>query len=202
MVESVLNGGVTSILTPEEQEYEEMQALKAQAVIEAAKQFKVLPYDDFNRCAKGAYWGGFALHDDELHKRQRSAAKEFIKQIGKKLMNGKFDLTRVGFPIKCMGPLSILEQVPVASCSSPIYLNYAAGLSDPVERMRLVMVNSISYYYLGNIFEKPLNPILGETFQAIGGDGSGVFAEQTSHHPPTSHFYVHGPNGAYFFHGW
>ena len=117
-------------------------------------------------------------------------------------MNGKFDLTRVGFPIKCMGPLSILEQVPVAACSSPIYLNYAASLSDPVERVRLVMVNSISYYYLGNIFEKPLNPVLGETYQAIAGDGSGVFAEQTSHHPPTSHFYVHGPNGAYYFHGW
>lgn len=63
-----------------------------------------------------------------------------------------------------MAAWSILEQVPVASCTSATYLNLAASLTDPVERMRLTMCNSIAFYYVGNHFEKPLNPILGETY--------------------------------------
>jgi hypothetical protein len=39
---------------------------------------------------------------------------------------------------------------------------------------------------------KPFNPILGETFQATYDDGSEVYCEQTSHHPPISHFVVEG----------
>jgi len=50
----------------------------------------------------------------------------------------------------------------------PVYLNYAASLSDPVERMKLVIVHSLSFFYKEKIFEKPLNPILGETHQARG----------------------------------
>jgi hypothetical protein len=64
------------------------------------------------------------------------------------------------------------------------------------------MVNSIAFFYPSKICEKPLNPILGETYQAFGQDGSSVFMEQTSHHPPTTHIYVDGPNKSYTFHGW
>jgi hypothetical protein len=45
-----------------------------------------------------------------------------------------------------------------------MYMNYAASIVDPIERFKLVMVNSISYFYGAKVFEKPLNPILGETF--------------------------------------
>ena len=50
----------------------------------------------------------------------------------------------------------------------PIYYNYAASISDPVERLKVVMVSSISFIYCDKLFEKPLNPILGETYQAFG----------------------------------
>lgn len=42
-------------------------------------------------------------------------------------------------------------------------------------------------------WRKPFNPILGETFQAVLSDGSKVFLEQISHHPPISAFQLDGP---------
>jgi hypothetical protein len=47
-------------------------------------------------------------------------------------------------------------------------------------------------YYL-NMFAKPMNPILGETLQATLVDGTQVYAEQISHHPPISYFLIIGP---------
>lgn len=38
-----------------------------------------------------------------------------------------------------------------------------------------------------------MNPILGETLYAEGPDGTSYYCEQTSHHPPVSHFLVIGP---------
>jgi|LauGreDrversion4_2_1035121.scaffolds.fasta_scaffold174336_4 hypothetical protein len=46
-----------------------------------------------------------------------------------------------------------------------------------------------------------MNPILGETFEMLWEDGSHAFFEQTSHHPPVSHFIMYGPNNSYKFHG-
>lgn len=43
------------------------------------------------------------------------------------------------------------------------------------------------YFYI----EKPFNPILGQTYQAMI-DGCPIYAEQTSHHPPISSLYFVG----------
>lgn len=51
-------------------------------------------------------------------------------------------------------------------------------------------------------FEKPLNPVLGETLHGLLEDGAELYAEQTSHHPPVSHYYVEGPNKNYTMHGY
>lgn len=48
---------------------------------------------------------------------------------------------------------------------------------------------------------KPFNPVLGETWQAAGPDGSRIWLEQVSHHPPISAFQLAGPHGAYTFTG-
>lgn len=54
----------------------------------------------------------------------------------------------------------------------------------------------------GKIDEKPLNPVLGETFEAVAVDGAKIFLEQTSHHPPITHMYLEGPEGRYTVTGW
>ena len=43
-------------------------------------------------------------------------------------------------------------------------------------------------------FDKPLNPILGETYVSECEDGSKGYFEQTSHHPPISHAQFYGPD--------
>ena len=64
------------------------------------------------------------------------------------------------------------------------------------------MVSSIAYLHPCHSFNKPLNPILGETYQATLADGSSINVEQISHHPPISFMCLDGPNGIYRLSGY
>lgn len=101
-----------------------------------------------------------------------------------------------------MCPTSQMESMSLFTGCFPIYLNNAAITTDMVERMKLVVTSSVAFFNPAKIFEKPLNPILGETYQAWGQDGSTIFMEQTSHHPPISNYLVEGPNDNYKVYGW
>lgn len=48
---------------------------------------------------------------------------------------------------------------------------------------------------------KPFNPILGETLQCRMNDGTEIYCEHTSHHPPVSNFYMHPKEKEYEFWG-
>jgi hypothetical protein len=48
----------------------------------------------------------------------------------------------------------------------------------------------------------PLNPILGETFQAERADGTRVYCEQILHHPPVSLYSIYGPDNCFVANGW
>mmetsp|Transcript_25987 Transcript_25987/g.25578 ORF Transcript_25987/g.25578 Transcript_25987/m.25578 type:complete len:305 (-) Transcript_25987:40-954(-) len=132
----------------------------------------------------------------------RSVGKEIVKEIGRKILSGHLNLTQISFPIRCMQANTALHNTLKGSLMSPLYLNKAAATSDPLERMKLVIVCSISSYIHTSTFLKPLNPILGETLHARLEDGGEMWAEQTSHHPPVSHFYIEGPNKNYVCHGY
>jgi hypothetical protein len=47
-----------------------------------------------------------------------------------------------------------------------------------------------------------MNPILGETYEMLWEDGSKLYLEQTSHHPPISHYLMYGPNDNFKYHGY
>lgn len=117
--------------------------------------------------------------------------------MGRKILNGEFNLTKISFPIKCMSPESTLISLTKFQSSLPVYLAAANASEDPLERMKLTMAANFCWYFYEYAFDKPLNPILGETYQAFGADGARIYAEQTSHHPPISHFIVDGPNDIY-----
>jgi hypothetical protein len=53
-------------------------------------------------------------------------------------------------------------------------------------------------------WRKPFNPILGETWQAALSDGTALFLEQISHHPPISAFQMFGPGALlpFTYHAW
>ena len=46
------------------------------------------------------------------------------------------------------------------------YFNAAAMSNDPIERMKLIMTASIAFLMPTHTWNKPLNPVLGETYQA------------------------------------
>jgi len=52
--------------------------------------------------------GGFPLSDQNVIKKYRNAIKGVLSQLGSSIMNGKFNLASVSFPIACMYPCSIL----------------------------------------------------------------------------------------------
>ena len=82
------------------------------------------------------------------------------------------------------------------------FYNAAAASNDPIERMKLVITHSFSYFYPDKSFEKPVESELGETLQAYGQDGCKVFLEQTCVDPPRSHFLIEGPDGSYTYSGY
>ena len=53
-----------------------------------------------------------------------------------------------------------------------MYMNAAALATDPIERMKLVIVSSLAWIESTHSFDKPFNPILGETYQAYMDDGT------------------------------
>ena len=64
------------------------------------------------------------------------------------------------------------------------------------------MASTIAHFYPSKAYVKPLNPVLGETFQGQAADGAMLYMEQTCHHPPVTHLLLEGPNGAYTVTGW
>lgn len=132
--------------------------------------------------------GGFDLNDQAMLAKYRSAMKDLLKQVGRMLLSGKFELYKVSFPIKAMYHKSILYAVSKLAIHAPVYLNAAALNPNPVERMKFAICQSLTYIYPTHFFDKPLNPILGETYQARLEDSSQIYIEQVCHHPPISYF--------------
>jgi hypothetical protein len=82
------------------------------------------------------------------------------------------------------------------------YFNAAALSNDPVYRMKMVITASLSFIYPNHSWGKPLNPILGETYQAYLPDGGKVCVEQICHHPPISYINHEGPDQLYTYSGY
>jgi hypothetical protein len=146
--------------------------------------------------------GGIDLKNKEHVSMLRGIGYDIIKQIGKKILSGDFNLTTVSFPIKVMLPLTILQSVAKTMFQFPIYMNIAVNQSDPLEKIKFVITATIAGFHSSLLWLKPLNPILGETFEMYYEDGSHVYLEQTSHHPPVSHFLIYGPNNNYKIYGY
>ena len=154
----------------EEEKKEEMKEVKrkeseikpkispaAYYILLKAEKFKPLVNrkDDY-RLAHVHKDGGFQLLDRVQTSLIRSIGKEIIKSIGKQILSGKLNLTTISFPIKCMKPVSFLQSFQPAMALTPLYLNRAAIVNDPVERMRCFIVANISAWHLSSSFKKPV----------------------------------------------
>ena len=133
-------------------------------------------YDDY-RAPDSYKDGGFALVDQAVIGKFRQAFKGLIASIGRQLISGKFNLKNTSFPIKFMSTDSILQVIASVASPCSVYFNLAAQSPDPVERMKFVITASFAFLYPCHTWDKPLNPILGETYQASLEDGSQIFLE-------------------------
>lgn len=172
------------------------------SLVRAAREFQYPDLKGDYRVSNCFNSGGFALLDTEVRDKLRRVAKEIICQMGRKILNGDFNLTRVSFPIKCMQGNTALHNCMKSTCMSPLYLTRAGFSSDPIERMKLVITSSLSSFVYTSTFLKPLNPVLGETLYGEFEDGTELYCEQTFHHPPISHFLILGPSKLYRMYGY
>jgi hypothetical protein len=127
--------------------------------------------DDF-RSVQGYKEGGIALTDQTIITKYRSAYKYLIGEVGKALLSGQFNLTTVSLPIYAMAPQSILQVISNMGTICPYYFRQAAlNSSNPIERMKFVIVATLAFLEPTHHWDKPLNPVLGETLQATSADG-------------------------------
>lgn len=149
--------------------------------------------DDDYRAPDAYKDGGFALADPAVVTKFRTAFKTLLAQIGRQLIQGKFNLTKTSFPIACMSKDSILQVIASVAGPTAGYFAAAATSTDPVERMKLVILASFAFLYPCHTWDKPLNPVLGETVQARLPDGTMIYLEQVCHRPPISYVLLEGP---------
>jgi hypothetical protein len=145
--------------------------------------------------------GGIDFPNKELTSLLRSTGVDLIKQIGKKIIAGDFNLTTISFPIKVMLPITILQSIALSYFQFPCYLNLASLTPDPLERFKYIVVSTLACFHKSSHFLKPMNPVLGETYEMLWEDGSKIYLEQSSHHPPISHFYMLGPKKNFKYYG-
>jgi hypothetical protein len=80
-------------------------------------------------------------------------------------------------------------------------MNKAVELSDSLERFKHVIAFTVAGLHLCTGQLKPFNPILGETLQVSFKDGTKVFSEHISHHPPIASLLVEHPEMKYRMYG-
>ena len=112
-------------------------------------------------------------------------------------------IVAVSLPVRIFEKRSTAERICDLWCTGPVFLKKAAieTLGDHVERMKYVISFVISGMHQVASQRKPFNPILGETFEGYWPDGSRIYVEHISHHPPISAFQVDNADNLYTLEG-
>ncbi|XP_067121819.1 oxysterol-binding protein-related protein 8 isoform X2 [Centruroides vittatus] len=133
---------------------------------------------------------GDAGQTEEVADENKGLIWSLVKQV-----RPGMDLSKVVLPTFILEPRSFLDKLSDYYYHSDI-ISRAVLEDDPFTRMKTVVQWYLSgFYKKPKGLKKPYNPILGETFRCYWkhpNTGSRTFyiAEQVSHHPPVSAFYV------------
>lgn len=131
--------------------------------------------------------------------------KDIMKKIGSSLISGQFtNALKISTPaythsnityhdlIKC--EFELIEETLCLMQENDM-------LGDPLELVKYLTAAKIGGFHIGVVnagLRQPLNPILGETGVWKTERGGRLYLEQTSHHPPISHFQYLGPDSCPF----
>ena len=77
-------------------------------LLDKARNFSPLNYDDDYRIEEAWRDGGFQFNDQEQIQKYRTALKTIVSSVGRQVITGRFNLANTSFPISCMAPISIL----------------------------------------------------------------------------------------------
>lgn len=134
-------------------------------------------------------FGDAGAQVEELADEHKSLIWYLVKQV-----RPGMDLSKVVLPTFILEPRSFLDKLADSYYHVDI-LSQAVLEDDAFTRMKTVVK-----WYLSGLYKKPkglkkpYNPILGETFRCYflhpNGSKTYYIAEQVSHHPPVSAFYV------------
>ncbi|XP_032596195.1 oxysterol-binding protein-related protein 8 isoform X6 [Drosophila grimshawi] len=126
---------------------------------------------------------------EELAEENKSLIWCIVKQV-----RPGMDLSKVVLPTFILEPRSFLDKLSDSYYHADL-LSRAVHEDDAFTRMKMIVQWYLSgFYKKPKGLKKPYNPILGETFRCYwehpGGSRTFYIAEQVSHHPPVSAFYV------------
>ena len=145
------------------------------------------------------YYGLYCLNQEVIDK-QSGLIKEVVKQLTKCLWTG--NAMSLSLPIRIFEPRSMLERMSDWLSFAPILLTKAGACNDKITAFKYVIAFSLSALVRSSEQLKPLNPMLGETYQCEWEDGSKLYFEHTCHTPPISHFYLKSGSGFYTLSGY
>lgn len=118
--------------------------------------FRYSKLEDEYRIEGSNKYGGMDCLDYDSISSIRSVGWDLIKQVGKKIISGDFNLTRISIPIKVMMPFTILQTIALSIFNIPYFLNIASLHEDPIEKLKYVITASISCYHKSFNFKKPV----------------------------------------------
>lgn len=145
------------------------------------------------------YNGLYCLNQEVIDK-QSGLIKEVVKQLTKCLWTG--NAMSLSLPVRIFEPRSMLERMSDWLSFAPILLTKAGSCGDKILAFKYVIAFSLSALFRSSEQLKPLNPMLGETYQCEWEDGSKLYFEHTNHTPPISHFYLKSGPGFYNLSGY
>ena len=133
------------------------------------------------------YYGVYCLNQEIVDK-QSGVIKDLIVQLTKSILS-RTHIT-ISLPIRIFEPRSMIERYTDWFSFAPDLLEKAAKCEDNLETFKYVILFSLSALFRSTEQLKPLNPLLGETYQCEWEDGSKFYIEHISHNPPISSIYI------------
>ena len=129
---------------------------------------------------------------------------DILSKLAKSISNGR-GVVGISLPVRIFEPRSLIERITELWSFAPCFLSQAAKITNPLKRFKLVLAFVFSGMHMSVSHQKPFNPILGETYEGYYKDGTKIYVEHVSHHPPICTYYIVNDNwtmnGSYRFKG-
>lgn len=124
--------------------------------------------------------------------------KDLASQIGKGVITGNVTALRgICTPAYVHSSMSYLDTVVYEAVNLEYFCRKAINENaTPLKALQYLLCSRLANASCGVTqigTRQPLNPILGETSTYVTESGMHLYTEQTSHHPPVTHFHLIGP---------